>query len=344
VAHEGSQLFVATSLGIPSGPSPSDDPTWRVRVVSDDLATMGPPQIVLTRSAAPSPAPAIGSIAAGLGHRGLLTWDDVDGCRFVALGDDGSSAGQALGLGHEPCFWLTATEGGFVAFVTPAYYDYPATLLTLDGNGNPLGQVANVVTDPSANSSGIPKPVRLADGTMLMLWKSGFSILGLRVSEAGAPLSVPSIMATSPNGFDQVAGASLGSGALLAAATHLPQPEEPGLIVVPVDENGVPGLSIPFALGQQLSSVAVSVGAAGPIISWSLIDGGSSLGPLLVQPVTPAGAPTAPLVQVEPGWTATDLHGAGTALGALIAFLGDQPGDDPSHPTQAYVARVPCAP
>jgi hypothetical protein len=326
---EGSNVFVASL----NDDDPSPDPTWRIRVVSGDLQTIEPSQIVLEHL--PSVSIAGMSVATSLGHRGGIAWDEGNGCRFIALGEDGSAVAGVEALGDQACYWLTATAAGFVAFSSPSYAAGPLSLITI--------APASLDVTPSIISPASFVPLTHAlfdDGTLLLGWQSDASVVVQHVDETGTLLSMPLQLIPYMDGSTIVALGSLGSSGLVAWA---PGSSSPGEVdVQAIDEDGNPtGPSTLLAAsdGATVNALDVKAVAGGAMVIWAEgVEGEASV--MMAQVVTPAGSPLgAPLVVPTPASMAVqNVRIAPTPEGIVVAFSGSVP----MTPAQVFALRLVC--
>jgi hypothetical protein len=327
---EGSNVFV----GSLNDDDPSPDPTWRVRVVSGDLQTIGPSQIALEHL--PNVSIAGMSVATSLGHRGGIAWDEVNGCRFVALGEDGSAAGGVEAVGDQACYWLTATTAGFVAFISPSYAAGPLSLVTLTPSS--LNTKPNIISTPSF----VPLTHALFDdATLLLGWQSDTSVVVEHVDETGTLLSMPLPLIPYTADSTIVALASLGSSGLVAWAPGDPSPGE--VDVQAIDEDGNPTgpstVLVTASGGVSVSSLDVKAVAGGAMVIWAEgPEGAASL--MTAQVVTSAGSPlSAPLFVPTPApMTVQNVRLAPTPEGVVVAFSGSAP----MMQSQVYALRLVC--
>jgi hypothetical protein len=333
---EGRRVLVATYNV--TGASGLDAPSlWeaRTRVMSDDLATIGPTQVVLAGPNSPGVAHMEGiSSAVGFGHRGGLGWDEVNGCRFVALAQDGSAAAAPVQVDTpDVCFRLVATKSGFSALTRPFFTPpsllsdtAPMSLLTLDPSGHLVSVRPNITPESI--------PVGYAffnDGS----WLEGrtndrSSVTVQRFSATGDALSTPHVLAGSltPEGPGdtrsfQFTMTGLGSSALAVFWTH---PEEATgsttIVLEPLDEDGNADQATTITAPRHVDS-RISVGAVahGALLAWT---GGAPDDEVEVLPVWPSGEPYDEPLEVRMPGVPFGTSVVGTPAGALLVTGVDE--------------------
>jgi hypothetical protein len=328
-AVEGDRIYLAMQDGLEAG-NQTPDPNWRVSVVSDDLSTIGPSQLVLPHGQNGAEPMAI---ASGFGHRGAIAMDSDAGCRFVAIADDGSPAAAPV-LIESPveCFWLRATPSGFTMFTRPDWA--PFSLLTLDASGHVVATRKNV----GPPDGDLPHArAKLPDGSTLIAWPSFAAAMNLqRWSAEGDPLTEPTALFAMPP-VTIAAMTVVGSTVLLAWAPY--EGEVGAVYVQPLDGDGhALGAPTKIAPADGAQVLDFDIGAAGDdaLVTWRKGEDFSSV--LTVQPVTVTGAAKGGPIVVP----ATPHVGAtwigGTPTGAILGFDGLEPG---GH-AQVFVTRLRC--
>jgi hypothetical protein len=327
-AVEGSRVFVST-WDASGNIYPSPDQSWHVRVVADDLATMGPSQIVLHHGDEGGDAMAL---ASGFGHRAGFGFDESKGCVFVPLADDGSAAGAPKTIAADECFWPRATPDGFTVFLIPDWV--PFVLVTLDASGNVLAQ------EPGLGPPGgmvANARARIPDGSTLITWPSvAAAITARRWSAAGDALSPPEVFLSMP-AVDAAPMTVVGGAVLVAWA---PYSGDVGAVrVQPANEDGDPlgpPVTIAAADGVHVDSLDITTAGGGALAIWTKQEMGGSV--TTVQPLTAEGLPEGAPIVLPTTPTVQSSYIVGTPAGAMIEFDGNQPG---GH-TQAFVTRLVC--
>ena len=331
-APDGDRVLVAST----NDNDPSPDPTFRVRVVSDDLATIDPSQAVLSR---PQQSSYSGmSLAAGSGHRAGIAWDEYDGCRFVALGPDGAASAAPVGITTSWCYWLSPTASGFTAMSSPLGSLAPLTLLTLDPGGNVVGSQPDVVPPDPADTYPLDR-ARFEDGSTLLAWLEGSSTIRVqRFSETGEALSQPKALPEPQFGYDtSFALGAVGSSALIAWSSG---PLNLGQVLIqPIDEDGN-ALGDPSELapadGLFVGRIDLVAARGGALVLWIRGQQGA-YDTMTVQPVTTDGVAMGGPVTVPTPPFLLDVRLTTTPLGAMVAYDAEQ-----SAPTQVFVSRLQC--
>jgi hypothetical protein len=324
VVREGNRVFVGTT----NDNDPSPDPTWRVRVIKEDLSDLGTSQVVMKRPQGVSLS-SIG-IAIGSGHRGGIAWDDAQGCRFVELGADGAAITAPHQIANSWCYWPVATQSGFIAFNSPSFTFTPVTLLTMNKHGHVTKTRPDIVT-PAASGSSPAGLARFDDGTLLVTWSDGNGVTGQHIDASGNTLAPAAGMSISgPN--PRFALGSMGSSALGV--------ESGGAAVVaePFDEDGQhSGPPNTFTTSGSVGHVAVARARGAALVAWS--EGPSGAYHVLrVQPVHPDGSTLgAPVVASTLPFIGS-LRVVGTSTGALVVFEAEKPGTL----TQVFAVRLVC--
>jgi hypothetical protein len=330
VAVDGARVFIAST----NNNDPSPDPTWRVRVVSDDLATIGASQAVLTR---PQHISYSGlGVAIRFGHRGAIAWDEANGCRFVALGADGSAAATAT-VSDSWCYWLYATSGGFVAMSSPLGSFAPLAMLALDPSGNVLAAHPNVVPPDQATTYPFAR-TRFDDGSILLAWtESPSTVLVQRFSETGESLSQPKALPSF--GHDTNLGmASLGSSALVVWSPGDTSPGEVRLMRIDEDGNALGADTVLAAMdGVPVGRIDVAAIPGGALALWTKGPEGA-YDTMTVQAVTNEGAAVGSTFAVPTPKFLLDVRLAVTPAGALVAYDAQLAG----ALTQVFVSRLVC--
>ena len=288
--------------------------------VSDDLATIGLPRIVLSRPC-PGELEASAGVRAGFGHRGAVVWQDGSGCSFVALAEDGSASSAPIQVTTSTCWGFQATPSGFILL------DEQNTLVTLDASGNVVDMAQLATTTAAARMSVFD------DGSVLVAGSSDGASLSVQAfSSAGQPLSPPQAVpnvhlgliggANTPDdeglGF---AMAGLGSSAFVASTS--PDPSDSVVADVAVeafDEQGdVAGASI---LPPHVAANSLDIAADGEeaVVAWTdasnIADSGVEIAAIWSDG-TPDGAPF--WVPLTPSST-IELRVARTQGGAMIVY------------------------
>jgi hypothetical protein len=328
-AVEGESVFVASS----NDNDPSPDPTWRVRVVSGDLQTVGPSQVVLTH---PQSVALSGmSLSTSSGHHGGIAWDEVNACRFVALAEDGSPAAPPVTVGGDACYWLSATTTGFVAFIAPNFGTGPVSRVTLDASGQVVDKTPDLI--PVQSIYPLAR-ARFDDGTMLLAWLSGTTIVAQRFGETGGALSTAKTLLTFNSGPTRVALASLGSSGLVVWA---PGDSALGEVdVQPIDEDGNPTGSTTLLApvdGATVAGLDAKPVVGGALVVWAKGAPGAA-DTMTVQAVGTTGAVMGPPVPVPSPQYLQDLRLAPTPAGVVLAFDAELP----MTLTQVFVVRLVC--
>jgi len=329
VAVEGGRVFIST-WDRTANADPSPDQWWHVRVVDDDLATMGPSQIVLEHGEEGGSAM---SLASGFGHRAGFAYHGGEmGCMFLPLADDGAAAGEAKKIHQDECFWPRATPDGFTVFLIPEWQ--PFVQLTLDAAGNViaerpgLGPPGGMVAHARA---------RLAGGSTLITWPAFEASINVRRwSAEGDALTPPGVILSMP-AVDAAPMTVVGSTVFVAWA---PYTGDVGAVLVqPLNEDGdtlAPPVTIAEADGQHVGVLDMTTALGAPLALWTKHEKDGAV--MTVQPFTADGQPDgAPFVVPA----TPRIHGAwivGTPAGAMIGFDGEQPG---GH-AQAFVTRLVC--
>jgi hypothetical protein len=351
VAVAGDQILVSTCTDdgaeVPA--------TCQVQAVSRDLQRVGAPHAVLTRQPPfPPPGPILNSlIAAGDDRQAAFTYDPDDGCRFVALGADGSPLGSPVAVDTPAqCFSPVATASGFTALfdaLTSPGTPSSVAALALDGSGHLVGGPAEVAEILHAYGS-----ARFDDGSILFAYTAdGHTVLVEHLSQAGAPLAPPRslgdfarISAVIPTTFDNVSFAGLGSSALAVFPTA-PRSSE-GMWTFAVDALDEDG-NVTHSATVQADHPLVLLGSAGrtAFLGWvpgettqdnDVTTGGA---PLVVQPVTPDGAAVGSPFEVVAPITLGQTVVVGDEGGAWLVFNVWPPG---SSTTAVVATGIACAP
>jgi hypothetical protein len=339
VAVEGDRVFVATT----NNNDPSPDPTWRVRVVSADLASVGPSQVVLSR---PSSVSFSGlGLAAGGGHRGGVAWDESNGCRFIALDTDGSAPAGPVSITGPWCYWPYATADGYTTFVSPSFELAPLALVMLDANGAPGKVNSGIVPKPPAPSTTFPLArARLDDGSIALAWAvmppAPGSPVGLAVQHfqpTGDP-AAPQGVLTAFAHASTFAMTSVGT-ALLAVGTTVP----PGTAVLsqPLDANGVPladAATLSPDDGVAVGRVTATAVPEGALVAWTKGQAGA-FDALKVQMTKADGTTMGAAVDIATPPFLGMVALARTGAGVVVAFEAEAPGT----PAQVFVTRLVCA-
>jgi hypothetical protein len=324
VAVAGHRVFVASM----NDNDPSADPTWRVRVVSDDLADVGPSQIALAHPQHVS----LSGLGLSSDGRGGLAWDEASGCRFVALGGDGAPSAPPVLVGDEHCYWLAPTATGFLAFSSPSFTLTSLTLLRLGPDGALLGTAAVGLPDQGPSSYPLGR-ARLDDGSFLFAWRDGASVRAARVGEGGALLAPPTTLF--PVGGDvDFAMTSVGDHALVAWSPDVSLGE---VRSATLGADGTLGPETPLATEPQaLYRLTIGAVPGGALVVWS--GGVGELAHLGVQPVDASGAAHGDAVTIASPPSPWDARVVGTPAGAMVVYGGEQPGTL----TQVFAARLAC--
>ncbi len=307
---------------------PSPDPTWRVRVVRDDLSDLGTSHVVMQHPQGVSLS-GIG-VAIGSGYRGAVVWDDAQGCRFVQLGANGAPTAAPQGITKSWCYWPIATPSGFVLFNSPAFTFAPLRLLSLDKSG----QVTQ--THPGVINSNVPQtyPAGIAhfnDGSLLVTWRvAGGTIVGQHLDRNGNKLAPQNPMLPISNAV-RYAIASMGNLALTVTGDNHVYTE-------PFDEDGQN--KPPSQLAQVAAGTGhVAVARAGNValVGWSEGPSGA-YHTLRVRPVDFSGKPLGPSVVVSTLSFIGTIRLIGTPAGALVVFEAERP----NTPTQVFAVPLVC--
>jgi len=333
VAVEGNSVLVATM----NDNDPSPDPAWRVRRLSADLSTLGPSQIALTHAQGVSLSG--GSLASDFGHRGLVAWDDVAGCRFVALSADGAPAAAPLSVADRWCFWLRATAGGFTAFASVPFAFSPLSMLMLAAQGQLVASQDDLV--PASTETTFPRGrAKLSDGSTPIVWSAGSaSIMVQRFSETGEPLSSAEPLLAPADGLRFAIGAR-GNGALVAWASGAQGTGE--LQVEPVDADGHPtgpATTIAADTTSLVGHISLAAVGDGALLAWSKGPQSGAYQTMTVQQITAAGLPVGAPISVPTPQFIGGVALVPTAAGVLILFDAEAP----ATLTQVFALRLVCS-
>jgi hypothetical protein len=321
VLAEASRVFIATN----NIDAPTSDPTWRVRVVSDDLTTLGSPTPVMSW---PSNLNRSGlRLASGFGHRGAMAWDESQLCRFISIADDGSPSNVPTTIAPDWCYWLSATQKGFTAFISPNEHLLPLDEVIVDANGNLVDKHATLPNNGDPSSYPLAH-LDFADGTSLILFRTKNAVMRVHLDAAGTTL-----YQSTPLYFAEplaLAAVSLGDRALIAWTPTEPAGE---LWVGTMSEDGEIGAAQSVATGAaNINDVALAVAGPGALLAWSAI--APELSGIQVQPLTRDGQPSgAPLM--IPTAVSNRVQLVGTPRGALVVF-------DDKAPQQVFATPLLC--
>lgn len=328
---DGNHVFVGTM----NDNDPSPDPTWRVRVIKDDLSDLGTSHVVMKHPQSVSLS-GLG-VAIGSGHRGAVAWDDAEGCRFVELGPDGAVIASPRPIAKTWCYWPIATQIGFAAFSSPAFTFTPLTLLVMDRQGTVIKRRPDVITSTTTPNQTYPRGVaHFDDGTLLVAW-SDVAFYAQHLDTDGNKLG-PRAGLTPGGPNARFALASTGSGALIALG--LGDAGTGNLLrVEPFDENGhTTGPPVTLVqTNQAIGHVAVARAMGVALVAWSEGQSGAEK-TIRVVPVSFDGKPLgAPFVAPSPPFVG-NLRLVGTPAGALLVYEAEQP----NTLTQVFAERLVC--
>lgn len=182
---------------------PSPDRVWRVQQLMPDGRPSGVASAVRERP--PTMAGytySSASIADGFGHRGMVAWDRVDGCRLQRLTPGGEADGP-IGPRLSDSQWcgsLLATPEGYAVFMGPVGGTALSHLLRLDPAGRALGEPVRLIPEiPEADEPLWWDFRRAEDGSIIAGWMPGrfhpSSLMLRHFDPSGAPLAPPVALA-----------------------------------------------------------------------------------------------------------------------------------------------------
>jgi hypothetical protein len=299
-----------------------------------DGAPLAPPSSIFQGTESAS----VGGIAlaAAPGRAGALACEDqVSGCGFVALNDDGSAAGPRVPVG-------TSWQGAFGA--TGPGYSFlgggpgldPPNLVRLSAAG--AGLASSVMNGFGAFQG----RVDAADGSMLLAWSSDgiecsdcpLHVLAQRFSGEGVALGSPQpVFQDGSFGFEsdlaRVALIPVAGGNLLAWSPQNDGAFQAGAITtIPLDDAGAPAgaqSSVSPAAGRAIGGLGLAVAPNGEVILvWTQPHLGDYHVTLRARALTPEGAPLGPAVDLAETDGATVVRTVGTTKGVL-AFVQTGP-------------------
>lgn len=268
---EDDRLFVAINATI--GPSHE---TGGVLVASTDLSTIGPLQNVV-------PKGFIAGGASGFGHRAVRALHKPSPCVLTALAADGSPEGPVATMDQCPGD-LIATPNGYLLVSSSGD---PVRLSAIDAS---TGAIESTELPISAHSV---QARRFDDGSLFLTWEDVDGTWGQHVTERGEPSAERREL---PRGVYFEAS---GSGGLIAWS------DADGIFVRALDDDGNGGPTTKLADREDIQYLPkVIFTKGGALVIWVTGDAYHGLEGLMVQPITPTGAPVGGplLLESHPQW------------------------------------------
>jgi hypothetical protein len=289
-------------------------------------------------------------LAAGPEHYGATVWDEANGCRFRPIDELGTALGTPHQVATTNCGSLRSTPGGF-SFLTRSYSAVPATLVRLDAQGQRIlesdpfvvltGDVFWYATVMLTNGDYVAAGLR--DGVAPM------EIRTQRLDPDGVPQTDPETIYDPGVEVSRVRLIQTPDGILagwLESEDTAPSYQHRRIVLQPLDLDGRlagPAVRLPERYAYRDSSWSVTltdgqllVGFVEPLESDSFGD----LTAAIVQPVTFAGQPDGPAVELTRQRFLRDTLVRGTPLGTIMVFQAS--GADQLPPHQIFAGAVVC--
>ncbi|HVY49442.1 MAG TPA: hypothetical protein VHB21_26300 [Minicystis sp.] len=261
-----------------------------LRVLSDDLASIGPPIDVGETG--------LFALSFGFGRRDVIGgFPDAQGrCASVALDAADQPTAPPAAFGGERCFWATPTPGGALVFSRPDANGFaPVDAIALDPGAHVVGSTPGAIAaDPLHLTLPLGR-VALDDASVMVFWIDGGSAFVRRFSPTGSPLFGPKPIFDEPVGDVVFAGASVGGSALVAWFHPYHQGEGPGRLMTAVAAGdgtlGAPHTLAEASNGDAPEGIDVVRTSDGALVLYGALGGAPAI---VAQPVDGEGAPSAP--------------------------------------------------
>ncbi len=329
VVADGAEVLIATT----NDNDPSPDPSWHIVSLTDDASLPGLTQTPMSR---PATGVSFGgmSLAVGPAGRGGLAWDEVDGCRFVQLEQEGVPNGSPVKiLGAAWCYWLSARPGGFSAFSSTPFGLGSLELYSLDPAGHTDTATPSLVLDDSAAPAG---HVNLADASTLLAWSLPDGMHAAHVDPGGGAIGAPGQLLATAVDATRFSLRAFGGGALMAWS---PPPAPSDVHVQRVAADLTLGSSSVIATAvPDLDGIDAAEVTGGALVAW--LSSGMPTSVLTVQAIDETGAPVGPPLTNDVPSFANNLRIVRTPLGAMVVFEAEEQLD----PVQVFALALQCAP
>jgi hypothetical protein len=321
--RDGDDALVAYS----NDNDPSPDPTWRVRRVGMDGSLPSPSSVALTRGRMLSYGGL--SLANGPLGRAGVAWDEVNGCRFVPLGADGTPSASAHGVGDGWCFWLHETRAGY-SFFAGEFAVPPIAAVMLNTRGELVG-----MTPPLTPRGPGVYPAGRAwfdDSTFLFAWYQDVQVVARHFDGGGGGIASATLITQNTTGGIRATLSSLGDSAMSAWV----DPETGSVAVAALDEDG--GASVPSVVGTATGSTVIASARSGDgaLIGWAFPDR-DGVYRLHLLNVTAAGTPGA-AADASLLLFVSSLAMVLTPAGGLAIFTGE----NGAAPQQVFALPLVC--
>ena len=323
----GLQTAVPTNDGVLVGYAdilfPPNDPTWHLRRISYDGATLGPVNTPFHRDTSQ-----LGWTAISVAHGpplAAIAWDQTQGLQFAPLDSTGATTAAITGTPGDQGRVLVATPGGFTMLSTPYRgMRSPVSLATLDASGHRIGtRVLVTSVQPAATIDPVGRAL-YADGSFLLVWSEGggcgamcqasyaqhFSQTG---DVLGARVVVRAVYAAAPSSRGVLFAWIAGTAGKLTLETS------------PRDANGAPigaDAQITPIVGQNQGEVAAATAPGGDVIVAWTADTDAKRSELFVQAVAATGEAEGPPVSLGAiaNYSEQTLRVASSAQGTMVLY------------------------
>jgi hypothetical protein len=327
VVADGNEVLIATT----NDDDPSPDPTWRINSLTDDASLPGLTQTILSRPATGFSFGGL-SLAVGPAGRGGIAWDEVDGCRFVPLAEEGVPNGPPVNISNANwCYWLSPHLGGFATFASTPFSLADLELFSL----KPAGHVEGVFPSITLGSDTSPAGhLQLADDTWLLAWFQPGEVAATHIDAIGKPIGPILPLLDADVDSTRFTFRPMGDGALMAWS---PVPAPSDVHIQFVAANLTLGSSSVIATAvPDIDGIDVAEVPGGALVAW--LSSGMPSSVLTVQAIDTTGAPVGPPLTNDVPSFANNLRMVATPLGAMVVFEAEQELD----PVQVFALALQC--